>query len=165
MKNISCLRCSKCGFEISAASPQAVCPKDAGALYVIYDLKSIKKNFQRESLAAREKSLWRYREVLPDVAPISLGEGFTPMLTSRREKNIFIKDEGLNPTGSFKARGLCLAVTMAKAYGLRKLAIPSAGNAASALAAFFRTPGFSSFFRVAVSARTISSETVLFPEP
>ena len=103
MKNISCLRCSKCRFELSAASPQTVCPKDAGALYAIYDLKSIKKNFNRESLAGREKSLWRYREVLPDVAPVSLGEGFTPMLPSRREKNVFIKDEGLNPTDSFKA--------------------------------------------------------------
>ena len=141
MKNISCLRCSKCGFELSAASPQTVCPKDAGALYVIYDLKSIKKNFNRESLAGREKSLWRYGELLPDVAPVSLGEGFTPMLPSRREKNVFIKDEGLNPTGSFKARGLCLAVTMAKAYGLRKLAIPSAGNAASALAAYAAAAG------------------------
>ena len=141
MKNISCLRCSKCGFELSAASPQTLCPKDAGALYVIYDLAAIKKNFRRESLAGREKSLWRYSEVLPDVAPVSLGEGFTPLLPSRREKNVFIKDEGLNPTGSFKARGLCLAVTMAKAYGLRKLAIPSAGNAASALAAYAAAAG------------------------
>ena len=110
-------------------------------MYVIYDLKSIKKNFNRESLAGREKSLWRYCELLPDVAPVSLGEGFTPMLPSRHEKNVFIKDEGLNPTGSFKARGLCLAVTMAKAYGLRKLAIPSAGNAASALAAYAAAAG------------------------
>jgi threonine synthase len=80
--------------------------------------------------------MWRYAEVLPDASPVSLGEGFTPMLPSRHDENVWIKDEGLNPTGSFKARGLCAAVTMAKAYGLKKLAIPSAGNAASALAAY-----------------------------
>ena len=79
--------------------------------------------------------------VLPDVQPVSLGEGFTPMLKSRNDANVYIKDEGLNPTGSFKARGLCAAVTMAKAYGLRKLAIPSAGNAAGALAAYAAAAG------------------------
>ncbi len=62
--------------------------------------------------------MWRYAPVLPDVEPVSLGEGFTPMLKSRSDANVYIKDEGLNPTGSFKARGLCAAVTMAKAYGL-----------------------------------------------
>ncbi len=85
--------------------------------------------------------MWRYKEVLPDAPPVSLGEGFTPLLPSRQESNIFIKDEGLNPTGSFKARGLCAAVTMAKAYGVKKLAVPSAGNAASALAAYAAAAG------------------------
>jgi threonine synthase len=80
--------------------------------------------------------MWRYREVLPGDEPVTLGEGFTPMLPSRDRRNVYIKDEGLNPTGSFKARGLCAAVTMAKQYGLKKLAVPSAGNAASALAAY-----------------------------
>jgi threonine synthase len=80
--------------------------------------------------------MWRYADILPDAEPVSLGEGFTPMLPSREFSNVYIKDEGLNPTGSFKARGLSVAVTMAKAYGLKKLAIPSAGNAASALAAY-----------------------------
>lgn len=85
--------------------------------------------------------MWRYHEVLPDVEPVSLGEGFTPMLRSRSHENVFIKDEGLNPTGSFKARGLAAAVTMARWYGLKKLAIPSAGNAASALAAYAAAAG------------------------
>src|SRR5690242_438275 len=85
--------------------------------------------------------MWRYHEVLPDIEPVSLGEGFTPMLRSRRYENVFIKDEGLNPTGSFKARGLCLAVTMARSYGLKKLAVPSAGNAAGALAAYAAAAG------------------------
>jgi len=85
--------------------------------------------------------MWRYAEVLPQAEPVSLGEGFTPMLPSREFAKVFVKDEGLNPTGSFKARGLSAAVTMAKQYGLRKLAIPSAGNAASALAAYAARAG------------------------
>jgi threonine synthase len=80
--------------------------------------------------------MWRYDAVLPEAAPVTLGEGFTPMLRSREYPNVFIKDEGLNPTGSFKARGLAVAVTMARHFDLKKLAIPSAGNAASALAAY-----------------------------
>ena len=85
--------------------------------------------------------MWRYAEVLPEAEPVSLGEGFTPMLPSREFPNVYIKDEGLNPTGSFKARGMSGAVTMAKAYGLKKLAAPSAGNAASALAAYAAAAG------------------------
>jgi threonine synthase len=85
--------------------------------------------------------MWRYSEVLPYASPVSLGEGFTPMLASREYPNVFIKDEGLNPTGSFKARGLSACVTMARHYGLKKLAIPSAGNAAGALAAYAAAAG------------------------
>src|SRR3989440_5336960 len=92
-------------------------------------------------LAGRVASMWRYVEVLPDAEPVTLGEGFTPLLPSRKTKNVWIKDEGLNPTGSFKARGLGMAVTMAAKYGLKKLAIPSAGNAASALAAYSARAG------------------------
>jgi threonine synthase len=80
--------------------------------------------------------MWRYRSVLPDVEPVTLGEGWTPMLRSKRHRSLYVKEEGANPTGSFKARGLSLAVTMARHYGLRKLAVPSAGNAAGALAAY-----------------------------
>ncbi len=80
--------------------------------------------------------MWRYDAILPEAAPVTLGEGFTPMLRSQQYPNVFIKDEGLNPTGSFKARGLSAAVTMARHFGLKNLAIPSAGNAASALAAY-----------------------------
>jgi threonine synthase len=85
--------------------------------------------------------MWRYDAVLPEAAPVTLGEGFTPMLRSREYPNVFIKDEGLNPTGSFKARGLSAAVTMARHFGLKKLAIPSAGNAAGALAAYAAAAG------------------------
>ena len=85
--------------------------------------------------------MWRYAEVLPEVESVSLGEGFTPLLPSREFSNVYIKDEGLNPTGSFKARGMSAAVTMARSYGLKKLAVPSAGNAAGALAAYAATAG------------------------
>src|SRR5256885_9171018 len=85
--------------------------------------------------------MWRYAEVLPQAEPVSLGEGFTPLLSSREFPNVFIKDEGLNPTGSFKARGMSAAVTMARHYGLKKLAIPSAGNAGGALAAYAAAAG------------------------
>ena len=85
--------------------------------------------------------MWRYRCVLPDVEPVTLGEGWTPMVRSRRYPNVFLKEEGANPTGSFKARGLALGVTMARHYGLKKLAVPSAGNAAGALAAYAAAAG------------------------
>jgi threonine synthase len=85
--------------------------------------------------------MWRYRSVLPSVEPVTLGEGWTPMLHSKRYPGAFLKEEGANPTGTFKARGLALAVTMAKHYGLRKLAVPSAGNAAGALAAYAAAAG------------------------
>ncbi len=141
MAKIAYLECSKCGERLSAAEPRTVCPKDGGSLYVRYDLDAAKKIFTRESLAGRAASMWRYADVLPDAAPVTLGEGFSPMLASRQTRNVFIKDEGINPTGSFKARGLSAAVTMAHAYGLKKLAIPSAGNAASALAAYAAAAG------------------------
>src|SRR5947209_5732408 len=135
------LECSKCGDHISAETPQTVCPKDGGSLYVRFDLNALKGKFLRESLRGRPATMWRYREVLPGEQPVTLGEGFTPMLPSRSNPNLWIKDEGLNPTGSFKARGLCAAVTMAREYGLKKLAVPSAGNAASALAAYCAASG------------------------
>ena len=136
MAAIKHFECSKCGHQLPADVSQSLCPKDAGVLYVRYDLQSIKKKFTRESLQGRVNSMWRYADVLPGTAAYSLGEGFTPMLPSRVTGNVWIKDEGVNPTGSFKARGLCMAVTMAKHYGFEKLAIPSAGNAGSALAAY-----------------------------
>jgi threonine synthase len=138
---IAYFECSKCGERVSAATAQTVCPKDAGSLWVRYDLESVRARVDRDEIASRPRSMWRYRELLPDADPVTLGEGFTPMLPSRRNANVWIKDEGANPTGSFKARGLCMAVTMARHYGLRKLAIPSAGNAAGALAAYAAAAG------------------------
>lgn len=140
MAKIAYLECSRCGERLGAEKPQTICPRDGGVLYVRYDLTALKRKFF-SSGGDHPASMWRYHEVLPDVEPVSLGEGFTPMLRSRRYENVLIKDEGLNPTGSFKARGLAAAVTMARSYGLKKLAIPSAGNAASALAAYAAAAG------------------------
>ncbi len=138
---ISYLECTRCGERLSADRPQNVCPKDGGVLYVRYDLASLKGKLRPEDLRGRVASMWRYAEVLPDAKPVTLGEGFTPMLPSREFANVYLKDEGLNPTGSFKARGMSAAVTMARHYGLKKLAAPSAGNAGGALAAYAAAGG------------------------
>ena len=141
MPRLTHLQCTRCGEHYPADRPQTVCPKDGGILYARYDLAAIKKTFSPASLLPLAPTMWRYDAVLPEAAPVTLGEGFTPMLPSREFPNVFIKDEGLNPTGSFKARGLSAAVTMARHFGLKKLAIPSAGNAAGALAAYSAAAG------------------------
>ena len=141
MAGLTHLECTRCGQRLSADTPQTVCPKDGGVLYARYDLASIKKMLSPAHIIGRPCTMWRYAEVLPNAKPVSLGEGFTPMVPSREYASVFIKDEGLNPTGSFKARGLSAAVTMARHFGLKKLAIPSAGNAAGALAAYAAAAG------------------------
>ncbi|MGH9509556.1 MAG: threonine synthase [Terriglobales bacterium] len=141
MPQIIHFECSRCGEKLSANQLRSVCPKDAGALWVRYDLEPLKGSSPQKVIDANRAGMWRYAAVLPGVEPVTLGEGFTPMLRSRQHANVWIKDEGLNPTGSFKARGLGLAVTMARAYGRKKLAIPTAGNAGSALAAYAAAAG------------------------
>jgi len=146
MPRINELECSRCKTTVSAQTPQTVCPKCAGSLYVRYDLGVAKGLGKREQIARDGQAggwagMWRYRSVLPEVKPVTLGEGWTPVLPSKRYPNVLVKEEGANPTGSFKARGLALAVTMAKHYGLEKLAVPSAGNAAGALAAYAAAAG------------------------
>jgi threonine synthase len=161
MPKIKHFECSRCGATASAEQPQTVCAKCAGALYVRYDLgpmrgKVGRAQVVRDAIRGAEfagspngspafpgtsAGMWRYRSVLPDVEPVTLGEGWTPVIRSRRYKNVFVKEEGANPTGSFKARGLALAVTMAKHYGSKRLAVPSAGNAAGALAAYAAAAG------------------------
>jgi threonine synthase len=145
MAKIAYLECTKCGEHLSADEPRNVCPRDGGSLYVRYDLKRFVGKLSPKAFVGRTRTMWRYTEVLPDVSPVTLGEGFTPMLQSRHNPNVYIKDEGLNPTGSFKARGLAAAVTMCKAYGLKKIAVPSAGNAASALAAYAAAAGLEAY--------------------
>ncbi|HEY1809390.1 MAG TPA: threonine synthase [Acidobacteriaceae bacterium] len=139
MPAIAYLECTRCHQHISADTPQTVCPACAGSFYVRYDPSAFRQ--ARKPGADAPDSLWRYADVLPDADPITLGEGWTPMLPSRRYPNLFVKEEADNPTGSFKARGMAMAVTMARHYGLKKLAAPSAGNAASALAAYAAAAG------------------------
>ena len=146
MPSIKNLECSRCKSLASAERPQTVCSKCQGAFYVRYDLEQLHGPAARELLVTQDRTspwsgMWRYRSVLPAVEPVTLGEGWTPMLRSRRHPGIYLKEEGANPTGTFKARGLALAVTMARHYGLRKLAVPSAGNAAGALAAYAAAAG------------------------
>jgi threonine synthase len=135
------LECTRCGEHYPADRPQSVCPKEGGVLYARYDLPQVKRTFSSAHLTGRTPTMWRYDAVLPAANPVTLGEGFTPMLPSREFPNVYIKNEGLNPTGSFKARGLSAAVTMARHFALKNLAIPSAGNAAGALAAYAAAAG------------------------
>lgn len=127
--------CSRCREHISAEGPQTICPACSGLLYVRYDLEKWKDKALRPACAA-EPSMWRYADVLPAVEPITLGEGWTPLLSSRRYPGLLIKDEARNPTGSFEARGMSMAVTMARHHGLRKLAVASTANAAGGVAAY-----------------------------
>jgi threonine synthase len=150
MPRIAFLECSRCNLHHDPSSPQTVCSACAGALYVRYDLSAAKGTAQRDRVGSlpgdkRWSGMARYRQVLPDVEPVTLGEGWTPMLRSRRYDNVWLKEEGANPTGTFKARGLAMAVTMARHYGLKKLAAPTAGNAGGALAAYAAAAGIESY--------------------
>jgi threonine synthase len=141
------LECSACGLEHDWSRLQNLCRSCNKPLFAIIDLAAAKRTMTREALLTRDKSLWRYREVLPlpsDVEPVSLGEGGTPLLRAERVGNdveLWIKDESINPTQSFKARGMGVAVSMAKYLGATKLAVPSAGNAGGALAAYAARAG------------------------
>jgi threonine synthase len=138
---ISYLECTKCGAHLTVDVPRTICPDDGGSLYVRYNLQPCIGKLKPQDIAGRTGGMWRFAELLPDAKPVSLGEGNTPLIQSQKNPRVYIKDEGLNPTGSFKARGLCAAVTMCASYGVKKIAIPSAGNAASALAAYAAAAG------------------------
>ena len=139
------LECTECGARLSPEKPRSLCPKCSSPLQALYDLPAIRRSVERSELAGRRRGLWRFREVLPLEDPtqaVSLGEGDTPLLSLPRFAdrlgfaNLYLKDESLNPTGSFKARGMTVAVSMARALGVKGLAVPSAGNAGGALAAY-----------------------------
>ena len=141
------LECSACGLRHDWWCLQNLCTACQKPLFAIVDLAAASRTLTRETLGTREKSLWRYREVLPLPAtaePISLGEGGTPLLRAKKfagDIDFWIKDESLNPTQSFKARGMSVAVSMAKHLGATRLAVPSAGNAGGALAAYAARAG------------------------
>ena len=143
------LECSACGKRQSWRQLHNLCPACGKPLFAIYDLAGAGRELKREHPASRQKSLWRYRELLPlplDVEPVSLGEGGTPLHKAKSfggdlEVDLWIKDESVNPTQSFKARGMSVAVSMAKYLGAKKLGVPSAGNAGGAMAAYAARAG------------------------
>jgi threonine synthase len=143
------LECSLCSRNFEAGKKWNLC-ECGGPLLVRYDLARLRESWSLDDLASAPDSMWRYAPVLPvqrETSIVSLGEGLTPLIKTPRTgarigaADLLIKDEGLNPTGSFKARGLSCAVSMCVELGITKLAIPSAGNAASALAAYAAAAG------------------------
>jgi threonine synthase len=146
------LECTRCERRYDAGQVLNLCQCGA-PLYARYDLERAAREMRPGHLALREPTMWRYHEVLPLADPderVSLGEGFTPLLRASRlgERlglpHLRIKDEGNNPTGSFKARGLSMAVSLARALGATEVCLPSAGNAGSALAAYATVAGLRS---------------------
>ena len=142
---LSHLECTSCGKTYSAEEPHRTCLACGKVLYARYDLEAVRQEVDRDDLASRAPTMWRYFEVMPVRKPenvISLGEGMTPLTPARNLgahlgcPRLFIKDEGGNPTGSFKARGVSAAVSKARELGQTRLSVPSAGNAAGAVAAY-----------------------------
>jgi threonine synthase len=153
MSNVMHLECSVCGKRREAGRVHNLC-ECGGPLLVLYDLASVKAAWPRDAVSSGPCSMWRYAPVLPvrDFrAVVSLGEGMTPLRRTTRlgarigAQNLWVKDEAINPTGSFKARGLSCAVSMCLELGIRKVAIPSAGNAASAMAAYAAAAGIEAY--------------------
>jgi threonine synthase len=150
MSFLTHLECGLCRRECDADKLHNLCPECGKPLLARYDLEAAAKQLRREALTRRERTLWRYGEVLPvrdEEHILTLGEGFTPLVRAEHLaeeagfNNIYIKDEGLNPTTSFKARGLCVAVSRAKELGVTEVSIPSAGNAAGAMSAYAALAG------------------------
>jgi threonine synthase len=149
MRYLTHLECSLCGKEYEADRLQRTCPDCARPLLARYDLKTA-GTLDRGSLITSEPTMWRYRALLPvqDVrGVVNLGEGFTPLLHASRLggelglSHLYVKDESLNPTGSFKARGLAVAISRARELGAKEVVIPSAGNAAGAMSAYAARAG------------------------
>jgi threonine synthase len=145
MSQFTHLECSSCGEKHDAEQIQTVCTKCGKPLFARYDLEVVKDLLTKQMLVGREASMWRYFELLPVKYReniVSLGEGWTPLTHALKAgeeiglSNLWIKDEGIIPTGSFKARGLGMAISKAKELGINSVALPSAGNAAGAMAAY-----------------------------
>jgi len=148
------LECGKCGATYEANQLINLCPACNRPLLARYDLQKAATTLTKHALKERQASLWRYEEVLPVQrrdAMIMLGEGWTPLVHAGRLgneigcANTLIKDESLNPTGSFKARGLAMAVSRAYELGAKEIAIPSAGNAAGAMSAYAAAVGLPAY--------------------
>jgi threonine synthase len=146
LSHLECSRAS-CRHPVSASERQNLCAKCQAPLLARYDLEAARRTLTLDAVRARVMSMWRYAEVLPGGSPVTLGEGMTPLLQTRRLgahlglDRLYVKEEGQNPTNSFKARGLSAAVTVARALGVQTIALPTAGNAGGAAAAYAARAG------------------------
>ncbi|MCC7498691.1 MAG: threonine synthase [Bryobacterales bacterium] len=144
MTTLTHLECARCGARVDSSKPQNLCVC-GGPLLARYDLNMVRESWNRDWIPNGPSSMWRYAPVLPVSRPgsiVSLGEGMTPLVHAGwLGRHVWIKDEAVNPTGSFKARGLSCAISMCLELGIRKVAIPSTGNAASAMAAYAAAAG------------------------
>lgn len=154
MSLLTHLECTHCRRAFDAGALHGACPDDGRPLYPRYDLDAVARAVRKEDLIGREASLWRYRELLPVRDPqqiVTLGEGWTPLLPLTRLASewglrcAWVKDESQMPTGSFKARGMAVAVSRAKELGVMRVAAPSAGNAGGALATYAARAGLEAF--------------------
>lgn len=148
--NVTNLECSRCKTTFDNKIPAQVCEKCDSPLLVRYDLATVKTSLKKGSLQSRKPDLWRYWEILPLESKknmVTMGEGMTPLLRLKKIgkelgiSNLYMKDEGIIPTGSFKARGAAVGVSMAKELGIKVLAMPTAGNAGGAWSAYSALAG------------------------
>ena len=160
------LECSKCGKRFDADRVQTVCDACGKPLFARYDLEAVGKAVSPSELVGRESSMWRYWELLPVKERenvVSLGEGWTPLTRVERLggavglPDLWVKDEGIIPTGTFKARGLSMAVSKAKELGIERLALPSAGNAAGSIAAYAARAGMDCYVFMPVDAPKVNA--------
>ena len=161
------LECSACGRKHDADRLQNLCPDCGKVLLARYDLPRAARTLSREVVAARPRGMWRWRELLPvrDARNVvSLGEGDSPLLPAPRLgalaglKRLLLKDEGSNPTGSFKARGISAAVSRARELGVKDVALPTAGNAGGALAAYAARGGLRGHVYMPVDAPELNQK-------
>ncbi|PKB67714.1 MAG: threonine synthase [SAR202 cluster bacterium Io17-Chloro-G3] len=148
------LECTYCGKVFSSEEPHRLCDDCGKVLYPRYDISSARKSLKKEDLLYRSSNMWRYFEMMPIINEsniVTLGEGFTPIFKTGRlgerigADHVLVKDEGINPTASFKARGLSAAVSKAKELGIMRLSMPSAGNAAGAMTSYAARAGMEAY--------------------
>ncbi|MBA7617061.1 Threonine synthase [subsurface metagenome] len=160
------LECSKCGKRFEADRLQTVCDACGKPLFARYDLEAVGEAISKDDLVGREATMWRYWELLPVKESrnvVSLGEGWTPLTHVGRlgaeigVPDLWVKDEGIVPTGTFKARGLSMAVSKAKELGVKRLALPSAGNAAGAMTAYGARAGMESYVFMPVDVPKVNA--------
>ncbi len=154
MNFVTHLECANCGQRYDAAQIHNLCTSCQRPLWVRYDLDALKKQFTKKTLVGRPPTIWRYLEMLPMQDPaniVSLTETITPIMETKRlaaefgVKTLLVKDESRLPTGSFKARGMAMAISKANEFGIKKVAVPTAGNAGGAMAAYAARAGMEAY--------------------